>query len=448
MSTQFLQFCTPTQANVIVGYDYMATSKDHNLDEQIPQSYPVSTQFAPIFSPSLEYHGPDSTQSSQNLLKSSVRPLAPRKGSPRRETHIPRPRNPFMIFRSEYHAQAKITTDVERDHRHISRIVGYLWNNMSEEDKAPYRLAAEKEKAEHQRKYPGYRFCPGTRTSKPVKRKVKRNGQNDLARSQKVAELLKAGLQGRDLESAIKDIDFESLEGSSPPSEGYSPSPSSSPSTQPSLTLPDVRGWQHDPVPTGHVFRSPLLAPLSTSSTLPVRPVTRRTPERPIMDSLRPDPPVTIPETYHMPSSSQPSASLMTPAYQEAYQTLHSNVELDAQPYQYHNISNAYDTYNREPQLAQYYAPPISSYRDQTSPTDSYVTPASLGLYSENVSSNVPVDMPFQYYENSSAFFSGQEDTFSGIMNEFGLYESPVGQAPDPTTPFTWDPALQLFVNM
>ncbi|KAJ3997894.1 high mobility group box domain-containing protein, partial [Lentinula boryana] len=73
---------------------------------------------------------------------------------------IPRPRNPFMIFRSEYHAQAKITTDVERDHRHISRIVGYLWNNMSEEDKAPYRLAAEKEKAEHQRKYPGYRFCP------------------------------------------------------------------------------------------------------------------------------------------------------------------------------------------------------------------------------------------------------------------------------------------------
>ncbi|KAJ3713527.1 high mobility group box domain-containing protein, partial [Lentinula raphanica] len=83
---------------------------------------------------------------------------------------IPRPRNAFMIFRSEYH-QAKITTDVERDHRHISRIVGHLWNTMSDEDKAPYRLAAEKEKAEHQRKYPGYRFCPGTRTSKPVKRK-------------------------------------------------------------------------------------------------------------------------------------------------------------------------------------------------------------------------------------------------------------------------------------
>lgn len=122
----------------------MATSDDHDLDQELQG--PVSAHLTPIFSTPEKRHVSTS-------LERPVRPLAPRKGSPRRETHIPRPRNPFMIFRSEY-TQAKITSDVERDHRHISRIVGYLWNNMSEEDKSPYRKMAEQEKIEHQRKYP------------------------------------------------------------------------------------------------------------------------------------------------------------------------------------------------------------------------------------------------------------------------------------------------------
>ncbi|KAF9072660.1 hypothetical protein BDP27DRAFT_380272 [Rhodocollybia butyracea] len=148
---------------------------------------------------------------------------------------------------------------------------------MSEDEKAPYRLMSEHEKREHQQKYPDYRFTPGIRITKPVKRNVKRNGQNDLARSQRVAELLKAGLQGRDLESAVKDIDLDSLGSSSPPAEESSRSSSSSPAATPSSAPPDVRGWQ----PTGReteagVLRSPLLAPPPAPTVVQPLPVTRR----------------------------------------------------------------------------------------------------------------------------------------------------------------------------
>lgn len=113
-----------------------------------------------------------------------------------------------------------------------------------------------------------------------MKRNVKRNGQNDLARSQKVAELLKAGLQGRDLESAIKDVDFE---GSSPSADDSSQSASSSPAAapSPSESLPDVRGWEpssrdRDASEAGSlVFRSPLLAPAPLPNTVQPQSVTR-----------------------------------------------------------------------------------------------------------------------------------------------------------------------------
>ncbi|KAF9074450.1 high mobility group box domain-containing protein, partial [Rhodocollybia butyracea] len=154
MSTQTIQ--SPfSDTSSIAGHDFMATSEGHNLSEEIPHTYPVSIHFSPNLSPSVEHNGPDVTPPTER----PVRHLAPRKGSPRRETHIPRPRNAFIIFRSEYHS-TKITTDIEHDARHISRIVGHLWNNMSEEDKAPYRLMAENEKLEHQQRYPNYRFTP------------------------------------------------------------------------------------------------------------------------------------------------------------------------------------------------------------------------------------------------------------------------------------------------
>jgi hypothetical protein len=111
-----------------------------------------------------------------------------------------------MIFRSEFWAEEKITRTVERDHRHISRIIGHCWNQMPEAEKSVWRLKAEQEKLEHGKKYPGYRFMPGSRAQKPLKRNVKRNGSEELLRCRQVAELLLAGKQGGELETAVRGM--------------------------------------------------------------------------------------------------------------------------------------------------------------------------------------------------------------------------------------------------
>jgi hypothetical protein len=111
-----------------------------------------------------------------------------------------------MIFRSEFWAEEKINRKVEHDHRHISRIIGHCWNQMSEPEKDVWRRKAEQEKADHERKHPGYRFCPTIRAKKPIKRKVKRNGESELLRCRQVADLLLAGKEGDELATAVMQI--------------------------------------------------------------------------------------------------------------------------------------------------------------------------------------------------------------------------------------------------
>lgn len=135
---------------------------------------------------------------------------SPHKPAPRLRSgnRIPRPRNAFMIFRSEFWATAKISKTVEHDHRHISRIIGHCWNQLSEGEKTVWRRRAEQEKIEHQIKYPDYRFSPNVRTKRVVKRNVKRNGEDEMLRCKKVAELLLAGKAGKELDNAVQSIDL------------------------------------------------------------------------------------------------------------------------------------------------------------------------------------------------------------------------------------------------
>lgn len=80
---------------------------------------------------------------------------------------------------------------------------------MSPEEKSPYKLQATQAKIEHMRKYPGYQFTPKPRTTKPVKRKVKRNDDVDLLRDQFLALQIVAGKRGDELEVAVNQH-FES----------------------------------------------------------------------------------------------------------------------------------------------------------------------------------------------------------------------------------------------
>jgi len=171
------------------------------------------------------------------------------------EKRVPRPRNAFMLFRSAFWKEQRIKRSVEHDHRHISRIVGHYWNKMSTEEKNYWHRKADEEKAEHEMKHPGYRFCPTARTKKPVKRRVKRNGADDLRRCQQVAELLLSGKQGDDLEEAVESLNVE----------GGHLDPSTNPASANNNESPDRRAWDLDH-PT---FRSSFLPPSILTDPIP-----------------------------------------------------------------------------------------------------------------------------------------------------------------------------------
>ncbi|GAA5942282.1 HMG-box domain-containing protein [Sporobolomyces koalae] len=91
--------------------------------------------------------------------------------------HIPRPRNPFILFRSHAinsgmiprttvveHLDPRDGTRSERivkvDHKNISQLVGKVWKELSEEQKKVWERLADKEKREHAIKFPDYKFKP------------------------------------------------------------------------------------------------------------------------------------------------------------------------------------------------------------------------------------------------------------------------------------------------
>ncbi|KAJ7175633.1 high mobility group box domain-containing protein, partial [Mycena filopes] len=76
--------------------------------------------------------------------------------------HIPRPRNAFICFRSNY-VQAQKTLVAEPkslEQTAMSCSAGEAWRKMNEEQRQPYVLQALAEKAAHALKYPEYRYAP------------------------------------------------------------------------------------------------------------------------------------------------------------------------------------------------------------------------------------------------------------------------------------------------
>ncbi|KAJ7748478.1 hypothetical protein DFH07DRAFT_747308 [Mycena maculata] len=195
-----------------------------------------------------------------------VAPTKPKKKRPTRRArpanYVPRPRNSFMIFRSEFCAKRRLSTRVEDDHRIISRIAAILWHDLPEVEKQEFHVKAELEKLEHRRLHPDYRFTPTVRAQKPVKRKVQRNGAEDLERCREVAELLKAGKQGDELEEAVRVLNLEKDAGSN------------TTESLPSIA-PQLQGWQPQNGVSEIAFVPELLPPHSISTAIYESPFSR-----------------------------------------------------------------------------------------------------------------------------------------------------------------------------
>lgn len=164
-----------------------------------------------------------------------------------------------MLFRSAFAAAQKISSTIEHDNRHITRVIAHCWNGLSEAEKQVWRDKAAAEKVQHAERYPNYRFSPVGRANRPVKRNVRRNGTEDVKRCEKLAELVMAGKFGHELESAIKKIDNERLAAAHIVNNKLDPSTG----VEEYGTLLDRDRWHTKDSEPSDVppFRSPLLPP-------------------------------------------------------------------------------------------------------------------------------------------------------------------------------------------
>ncbi|KAJ7940134.1 high mobility group box domain-containing protein, partial [Mycena leptocephala] len=71
---------------------------------------------------------------------------------------IPRPRNPFICFRSDYVKAHKRAIGDVFDQAYMSRGAGEIWRGMSEAERLPYIELAREEKQTHARQHPNYRY--------------------------------------------------------------------------------------------------------------------------------------------------------------------------------------------------------------------------------------------------------------------------------------------------
>lgn len=231
----------------------------------LPLCYPPSPYILDCqYSPSSSASSPPSSASPSSTAPSSPpsppsptpspSPNATRSRSARSRhdpNHIPRPANAFVIFRSKYCTQYKIDKTIEHDHRHVSRMAGWTWKNMTAAEKKPYQDEAKARKAEHAIKYPGYRFKPQTRRVK-VKRNANRRSPEDI----KVSLEMAAIFARKDV--SIEDRQAEALKVKNRQAQAkQAPVPQQVAASWPSSS-------KNDSVPP---FQNPLLDPSCSSKT-------------------------------------------------------------------------------------------------------------------------------------------------------------------------------------
>ncbi|KAF9010069.1 hypothetical protein BDQ17DRAFT_1421345 [Cyathus striatus] len=100
------------------------------------------------------------------------------------ENHIPRPRNAFIFFRSHFYQQRGLEGDKSTHQNDVSRNAGVIWRGLSAEQRRPFQELAEREKLEHQEKFPNYVYTPGGNKGSSRRRKSK---SSSLAKKRKVS---------------------------------------------------------------------------------------------------------------------------------------------------------------------------------------------------------------------------------------------------------------------
>ncbi|KAG7095339.1 hypothetical protein E1B28_006101 [Marasmius oreades] len=76
--------------------------------------------------------------------------------------YIPRPPNAFILFRSSFIRSQKISGKVEGNHSTLSKIIGMYWRTLPTAERAEWEAKARIAQDEHRKRYPDWRFRPGS----------------------------------------------------------------------------------------------------------------------------------------------------------------------------------------------------------------------------------------------------------------------------------------------
>ncbi|KAF8897482.1 hypothetical protein BD779DRAFT_381017 [Infundibulicybe gibba] len=106
-----------------------------------------------------------------------------------RRSHVPRPPNAFMLYRSDFLKRGIIPSHVERRQQHLSRVAGECWNLLSPEEKAQWQERAAKVLEEHQRRNPDYKFSPAPRGTRRAKGKTTRPDGETTSPSDRIRQI-------------------------------------------------------------------------------------------------------------------------------------------------------------------------------------------------------------------------------------------------------------------
>lgn len=153
---------------------------------------PIQTDYKPETSPdnavpSCTYFAPPS--SSPPVLITHRFPMAPssdrrtQRNRSRDPTWVPRPRNAFIIFRCNYTREHAARNSHEADEQSLtktlSRRAGEAWKKLPTAEKDKYKRLADREREEHARLYPHYRFRPIRRQASVSKKACFEHTGND-----------------------------------------------------------------------------------------------------------------------------------------------------------------------------------------------------------------------------------------------------------------------------
>ncbi|KAF5375206.1 hypothetical protein D9758_000007 [Tetrapyrgos nigripes] len=111
-------------------------------------------------------------------------PRIDRSKSHSRRNGIPRPSNPYFVYRSEQWEKRKDSYPPGMNSKEFSKIAGPEWKALPEEEKSVYRELARVQKREHEEKYPEYQYRPKPKqkTRKNARLRAKRsNSRGDAA---------------------------------------------------------------------------------------------------------------------------------------------------------------------------------------------------------------------------------------------------------------------------